>query len=111
SMYSGVSPHELLDALTGTSPRSAYEIIRHRWQGQNPAPDFETKWGRSLSEGVVTDLIPPRTKAFEVAQQTASLASNAQASLTGLEIVFRADVNVRDGRYANNPWLQELPRQ
>ncbi len=28
-----------------------------------------------------------------------------------LEIVFRPDVNLRDGRYANNGWLQELPRQ
>ena len=28
-----------------------------------------------------------------------------------LEILFRPDVSVRDGRYANNGWLQELPRQ
>jgi molybdopterin-containing oxidoreductase family iron-sulfur binding subunit len=28
----------------------------------------------------------------------------------GLEILFRPDVSVLDGRYANNAWLQELPR-
>jgi len=28
-----------------------------------------------------------------------------------LELLFRPDVSVRDGRYANNGWLQELPRQ
>src|SRR5207247_2042880 len=28
----------------------------------------------------------------------------------GLEIVFRLDPNVLDGRYANNGWLQELPK-
>ena len=28
-----------------------------------------------------------------------------------LEILFRPDVSVRDGRYANNGWLQELPRR
>ena len=26
-------------------------------------------------------------------------------------MLFRPDVSVRDGRYANNGWLQELPRQ
>ena len=28
-----------------------------------------------------------------------------------LEVLFRPDVSVRDGRYANNGWLQELPRR
>jgi molybdopterin-containing oxidoreductase family iron-sulfur binding subunit len=28
-----------------------------------------------------------------------------------LEIVFRLDPNIHDGRFANNGWLQELPRQ
>ena len=27
----------------------------------------------------------------------------------GLEVVFREDTSVRDGRWANNSWLQELP--
>jgi Fe-S-cluster-containing dehydrogenase component len=35
----------------------------------------------------------------------------AAASSTGLEVLFRPDVSVRDGRYTNNAWLQELPRQ
>jgi Fe-S-cluster-containing dehydrogenase component len=29
---------------------------------------------------------------------------------SGLEILFRPDPSVLDGRYANNAWLQELPR-
>ena len=29
---------------------------------------------------------------------------------TGMEIVFRPDPNILDGRFANNGWLQELPK-
>src|SRR5213079_2227139 len=36
-MYAGVSAHEILEALTGTSPRTAYEIVRGRWEAQNSA--------------------------------------------------------------------------
>ena len=39
-----------------------------------------------------------------------SLANTAVAPGAGLEIVFRPDPSVYDGRLANNGWLQELPR-
>jgi hypothetical protein len=34
----------------------------------------------------------------------------APATSGGLEIVFRPDPHIWDGRYANNGWLQELPK-
>src|SRR5205814_6507034 len=37
-------------------------------------------------------------------------APPAQPGGQGLEIVFRPDPMVWDGRFANNAWLQELPR-
>ena len=30
--------------------------------------------------------------------------------MQGVEIVFRPDPSVYDGRFANNGWLQELPK-
>ncbi|MFZ0918011.1 MAG: Fe-S-cluster-containing hydrogenase [Candidatus Udaeobacter sp.] len=126
-MYSGTSAHEILEALTGQSPRNSYEIIRTRWQAQNQLPDFETKWRRVLSDGVVSGLTAPVmnfTPGAENVQRSTPMtrepASNpvkketgqaAQRSTSKFEILFRPDVNVRDGRYANNGWLQELPRQ
>jgi MoCo/4Fe-4S cofactor protein with predicted Tat translocation signal len=111
-MYSGVSTHELLEALVGNSPRPNYEIVRGHWQTQNPGPDFETKWRRALSDGVVKDL---SWNAFsEPVGNSAAAASNSTSSSEKpiqLEVLFRPDVNVRDGHYANNAWLQELPRQ
>ncbi len=32
------------------------------------------------------------------------------AAAQGLEIVFRPDPTIWDGRFANNGWLQELPK-
>jgi molybdopterin-containing oxidoreductase family iron-sulfur binding subunit len=116
-MYVGISAHEILEAIIERSPRPAYEILRSHWSGPQPAPDFEAKWRRALSDGIVTELQPP-----SLAGVAESIAPARPASLPGtgkgtavsssqLEILFRPDVSVRDGRYANNAWLQELPRR
>jgi MoCo/4Fe-4S cofactor protein with predicted Tat translocation signal len=111
-MYAGISAHEILEALTGQSPRTAYEIIRTRWEAQNHSPDFELKWRKALSDGVVTELTPPNSNlAAPLSSPVASTLQHFNASTSGLEVLFRPDVSVRDGRYANNGWLQELPRQ
>ena len=34
---------------------------------------------------------------------------DGRAGLTGVEISFKRDASVYDGRFANNGWLQELP--
>jgi len=39
-----------------------------------------------------------------------SQASSRDGSQGGLEIIFRPDPTVWDGRFANNGWLQELPK-
>ena len=116
-MYVGVSAHEILQAVTERSPRSVYEILRSQWSGPQPTPEFEAKWRRALSDGVVTELQPPSLVAAVESTAPAPSASpfekgeRTEVRGSQLEILFRPDVSVRDGRYANNGWLQELPRQ
>jgi len=115
-MYSGVSTHELLDALIGNSPRTAYEIVRGHWETRNDAPDFEMRWRRMLSAGIAKDLKTPSPQAFPLERKsheggTQGNAERINPSTSNLEVLFRADVSTLDGRYANNAWLQELPRQ
>jgi Fe-S-cluster-containing dehydrogenase component len=116
-MYVGVSAHEILEAVIERSPRSAYEILRSYWSGAQPPPDFEAKWRRALSDGVVTGLQPPSlggiVESIASARSGSPLekAKGTEASGSQVEILFRPDVSVRDGRYANNGWLQELPRR
>jgi Fe-S-cluster-containing dehydrogenase component len=116
-MYAGTSAHEILEALTGQSPGMSYEIVRSHWQAKNPVPDFETKWRRALSDGVVSQLQPPALdNAAGASAPTVFVSPLREGERTEVrgsefEVLFRPDVSVRDGRYANNGWLQELPRQ
>src|SRR6185503_17053189 len=41
---------------------------------------------------------------------TVPAAPQPSAALGGFEVVFRADPTIYDGRFANNGWLQELPK-
>ncbi|MEZ4638202.1 MAG: 4Fe-4S dicluster domain-containing protein [Caldilineaceae bacterium] len=100
------SAHEVVALLAGDS-RSGYEILRDYWQGQ-AADGFEAFWNRALQSGVVNGT------AFEPVQPTlvASLADvlpAAQQGSDGLELVFRPDYTLWDGRFAANSWLLELP--
>ncbi len=112
-MYSGVSAHEILEAVAERSPRLGYDIVRSHWSGLQPGPDFESKWRRALSDGVVKDLLPPALESQVPTASASPVAEGERTEAAGseLEVLFRPDVSVLDGRYANNGWLQELPRR
>ena len=116
-MYAGVSAQEILDAITERAPRPPYEIVRGHWTGPQRSPDLDTKWRRALSDGVVTELEPPsfagaaEPPASALSTSPAAKGETSEVGDSQLEILFRPDLNVLDGRYVNNAWLQELPRQ
>ncbi|MGI8430964.1 MAG: TAT-variant-translocated molybdopterin oxidoreductase [Chthoniobacterales bacterium] len=103
-LYEGVSAHELLDAFLQQPVRSNYEIVRAAHWGGAAAGDVEKRWSKLLSDGVA-----PGTAAPSGQNAPAPSAPASTATANGLEILFRADPNMLDGRYANNGWLQELP--
>lgn len=60
-----------------------------------------------MHDGIVANsALPPKT----VTVKTDRSQQAAPASSTDLEINFRPDPTVWDGRFANNGWLQELPK-
>ena len=123
-LYDGKSAHDVLAAMSDRPDRSAYDTIRGFWAGQfkdgavparliataAPAtvtPGFESHWRRWLHDGVVpATALPART----VAVRREALAPAPRPEAQGLEIVFRNDPSILDGRFANNGWLQELPK-
>ncbi|MEQ1572825.1 MAG: TAT-variant-translocated molybdopterin oxidoreductase [Vicinamibacterales bacterium] len=78
-----------------------------------PAPGrsaFDQAWRAWLHDGLVPNTaFAPKTVAVQAAFPPARPATATQESNT-LEVVFRADPTVYDGRFANNGWLQETPK-
>ena len=90
----------------------------------NVASDFESWWRKCLHDGFIPNTALP-TKTVAVKSDWASSLSQsagegARAPSNGggapalsantFELVFRADPSIYDGRFANNGWLQELPK-
>ena len=107
-LYHGRSIHEFLAAFLDQPERRGYDIVRDYWSRQKPGPDFEAWWRKAVHDGVVPGTaLPERT----VTATPAALEQvRAKQIAKGIEIVFRPDPYIYDGRFANNGWLQELPR-
>jgi molybdopterin-containing oxidoreductase family iron-sulfur binding subunit len=87
--------------------RSDYQIVREYWRTQSESGDFESRWQKSVHDGVIAGSDHPvRTPKL--------VESNPQVIPPrmpgGIEVVFRVDPNLWDGRFTNNPWLQETPK-
>ncbi|AMV40892.1 TAT-variant-translocated molybdopterin oxidoreductase [Planctomyces sp. SH-PL62] len=112
-LYQGRSASDVLAALLGEVGVPGQELVRSYWRTRLPAETFEQTWRKALRDGVV-DLPAPAEKAAET--PTAAKLDKVQwpgpavLAADELEIVFRPDPTIWDGRYANNGWLQELPK-
>ncbi len=107
-LYGGRSAHELLGAFSPRQDRSGYELVRARWQAQWPVEEFETRWRRALHDGFVEGSALPERQLEPLLGDWARAAPATPPA--ELELVFRPDPSVGDGRHANNGWLQELPK-
>ena len=107
-LYGGVSPHGVLATLLDPS-QGAYDVVlataKTYIQG-----DFAKGWQKALHDGWVEGTaFTPVTLGTPKPMSPATESSPSGAKT--LELRFAADPSVYDGRYANNGWLQELPRQ
>src|SRR2546426_200219 len=121
-LYDGKSAHELLAVLLGQPARVGHDIVRDYWKSRRLVKDedFEANWEAWLEKGVVAGTaLPPKQVLLNsgLGARDSGLAepkltsSGAQAGRTGeLEIVFRPDPTIWDGRFADSGWLQELPK-
>ncbi|MFQ5989648.1 MAG: TAT-variant-translocated molybdopterin oxidoreductase, partial [Candidatus Methylomirabilales bacterium] len=110
-LYGGKSAHELLAALNGKSDRSSHDIVRDYWKSRNLTADFENFWRRALHDGQIPGTALPATiVTLKPIRDWPASPSQTETSKNSLEIVFRPDPTIWDGRFSNNGWLQELPK-
>ena len=107
-LYGGKSELDFLAVVNGQSSKSSHDLVHDYWQAQRSSvPRFDAYWEKTLRDGVVADTaLPPKQVALKPGIGAAAPAAPGQ----GLEIVFRPDRTIWDGRFANNGWLQELPK-
>src|SRR5262245_64457039 len=116
-LYGGRTSHEVINALSATPEKAPYDLVRAHWLKQvapgaeEPTPAFESDWRRWLHDGIVTDTaFKPKTPALKAAAISEQAASARAAEAGGFDLAFKLDPSILDGRFANNGWLQELPK-
>src|SRR5947207_5168157 len=108
-LYRTHSVHEVLAAFTDKPGLSAYDAVRNRLKAANPSADFEKFWRKTLNDGVVAGTaFAPINVSLKF--NPASLSPAKESTSGELEFLFRPDPSIYDGRFANNGWLQELPK-
>jgi molybdopterin-containing oxidoreductase family iron-sulfur binding subunit len=109
-LYNSKSAHELLAAFSNQPNQTGHDILQAYWKTQWNASDFEKQWRTILHDGLMVDsALPVKTVSYKPNWE----ALNATASPLApgsLEIQFKPDPCIYDGSYANNSWLQELPK-
>src|SRR5215813_3604267 len=96
-----------------TTPSPTPSPVTSPTPGATPSPaatpgDFDGWWRKCLHDGFIPNTaLPPKTV---TAKTDIVPPQQASAPTSGYEIVFRTDPSIYDGRFANNGWLQELPK-
>jgi molybdopterin-containing oxidoreductase family iron-sulfur binding subunit len=107
-LYGGVSAHDVLQSLLDNPQLSAFDAVSANFKTYAKSSD-EAAWRKALHDGWVEGTaFEPKT--LSVGAGAALPAATATPAGT-MEIAFRADPSLYDGRYANVGWLQELPKQ
>jgi molybdopterin-containing oxidoreductase family iron-sulfur binding subunit len=115
-LYHGRSAHELVAVFTDQLRVPGYEIVRRtwrqHWEGHKTEGDFEQFWQTAVHDGVVAGT-RSETKSVSLKEgweKHLQSGGSSGAAAGSYELAFQPDPTIYDGRFANNAWLQELPK-
>ncbi len=100
---------------TGVSDGAlGYDMLRAHWTAQMGGGDFESFWAQAVHDGVVANsAFAPQTSLTVRNDGLRDAVTNASApaapSASNFEVLFTPCPKLHDGRFSNNPWMQELP--
>ena len=113
-LYQGKSIHEVVQLFFKENfEQKDIDIVQAYWKGQTfdieGATTFEDKWRKSVHDGFIPGTASPAKAPTVNKGFIAGLGSSATKS-GELEFSILPDPSVYDGRFANNGWLQEVPK-
>ena len=128
-LYEGRTETELFGCfIDGQNNRSAHDLVKDYWtrahanqvgnwtitdpKGQ-PFKSADSFWKHALHDGFITGTTagPMNDGRLTTTEARPSTIDTRPSPTTGgLEIIFRPDPTIWDGRFANIGWLQELPK-
>src|SRR5579872_6985407 len=108
-LYNGKSALEFVALLSGQADATGYDLTRAYWQKQHTGADFEQFWRKSLHDGWIEGTTFA-AKQVPLSRQQFSELDVKPADPNSIELNIRRDSTIYDGQFANNGWLQELPK-
>ena len=106
-LYGGKSAHEVVAVLNGQPQTSGYELVQNYWKSKHAGADFDMWWRKAVHDGWIEGTtFQPK----QVSAKVANLPAVQSAQAGDIELNFRPDPSIYDGQFANNGWLQELPK-
>jgi MoCo/4Fe-4S cofactor protein with predicted Tat translocation signal len=110
-LYDGKTASEILGLiLQSQGAGSDYEILTAHWQTQKRWPEFDKGWRRALHDGFIAETALPEKHVSLKTDAITGTAGTEAHKATGIEVTFRPDPSIWDGRFANNGWLQECAK-
>ena len=131
-LYEGRSAYEVLGTFTAQPDRRTVDVVKDYWTRAHgggvggwtlrradgePFRNTDTFWRQAVHDGFIAGTAftapesqPPIATPEPRASSPEPGTPSPEPRAPGLEIIFRPDPTVWDGRFANNGWLQELPK-
>ena len=108
-LYDSKSEIEFFESLIGGA-REGIEIVQDYWRGAMGESGFDVRWHTALGDGVIAGTQLPAVQSQVLEGLGQAIAQMDDDVASGNEVVIQPDPTVFDGRFANNGWLQELPK-
>lgn len=106
-LFEGRTAAQVISGLNG-NPIAAYDLTKDYWKSQGlPGTSFESAWRKFVHDGVVVNSALP---IINVAGKVVNVGGEIPMAAAQTELLIKPDPTIFDGRYANNGWLQELPK-
>ncbi len=111
-LYGGHTAHHVFQTLLNEPMMSPYDAVRETWRETlSKSGDFEKNWRKALHDGWIEETADANDALNIISGVRLDKAiPPAPTPKDSIEIIFRPDPNIYDGRYANVGWLQELPK-